>query len=63
MREGKYIRQKAGQSRAIMGLPKFLERNTGLRSAKECFHILFRQAEHRSTVTLGVFISGTRNAG
>ena len=46
-----------------MGLPKFLERNTGLRSAKECFHILFRQAEHRSTVTLGVFISGTRNAG
>ena len=45
-----------------MSLPKLLERNTGLRSAKERFHVLLGQAEHRSTVTLGVFISGTRNA-
>ena len=57
------IRQKPGQSCAIMGLPKQLERNTGLRSAKEGFHVIFGQAEHCSTVTVGVFISGARNAG
>ena len=44
-----------------MGLPELLKGNTGLRSAKECFHVLFGQVEHSSTVTFGVLISGTRN--
>ena len=56
----RYIRKEVSQERAIMGLPELLESNTGLRSAKERFHVLFGQAEHRSTVTLGIFISGAR---
>ena len=56
----KYIGKEVSQERAIMGLPELLESNTGLRSAKERLHVLFGQAEHRSTVTLCVFISGAR---
>ena len=56
----RYIRKEVSQERAIMGLPELLESNTGLRSAKERFHVLFGQAEHCSTVTLCIFISGAR---
>ena len=41
-----------------MGLAELLECDASLRSAKECLHVRFGQAEDSRTVTLGVFIPG-----
>lgn len=43
-----------------MGLAKLLECRACLRSAKERFHILVREAKRGGAVTLGVFISTMR---
>ncbi len=51
---------KRDQQRTIMSLSELLEGNTGLRSAKEGFHVPVGQVEHDGTITLGVFVSGTR---
>jgi hypothetical protein len=52
-------KQNLRRPRTIVGLAKFVESSPGLRSAKECFHILVGQAEHGRTVTFSVFTPGS----
>jgi hypothetical protein len=47
-----------GWQRTVMGLAELLECDASLRSAKECLHVRFGQAEDGGAVTLGVFIPG-----
>lgn len=55
---GKVEHRVIGWQRTVMGLAELLEWDASLRSAKECLHVRFGQAEDGGTVTLGVFIPG-----